>query len=286
MNSLVCAVMVTYNRVEILKKTLDHVLAQTVQPDTIVVVDNSSTDGTKDFLNSLSNPKIETVFLDKNYGAGYGISTGMKHGLALKHFDYFWIMDDDTFYDQHTLSELLSNIQQSDFALLGVSGYDIKWGTKRKIRHQQKLQEVDYALVDGALISADAMRKAGTTYENFFMMCDDDEYIFRLKKHGYKIGLLNIDSFKRLHLGGQGSFTKATLWRGYYSSRNNMLILKKYFSVGKAYGYFSSQIKFLIAAALFAPDRGQRVKLRLKGIWHGIKGVEGKTLDPATLKFL
>ena len=40
-----------------------------------------------------------------------------------------------------------------------------------------------------------------------------------------------------------------------------------------------------VAAALFAPDRGKRVKFRLMGIWHGLMGIGGKTLDPNTLKF-
>jgi hypothetical protein len=117
------------------------------------------------------------------------------------------------------------------------------------------------------------------------MMCDDDEYVIRLKKHGYKIGLLDLGPVNRLHLGGQGSFTKATLWRGYYSSRNQMLILKQYFSLKRLLEYTFLQSKLLIGAAVFAPDRFQRVKLRMTGIWHGIRGVEGRTLDPKSLTF-
>jgi hypothetical protein len=41
-----------------------------------------------------------------------------------------------------------------------------------------------------------------------------------------------------------------------------------------------------MAAAIYAPDRFKRVKFRLLGIWHGIKGVSGRTLDPGTLEFV
>jgi GT2 family glycosyltransferase len=286
MNKTVCAVMVTYNRLEILKSTLAHVLDQEYPPATIVIVDNYSTDGTKEYLQSLlTDNRLRSLHLDSNMGAGYAISQGMKLGLRERDFDYFWVLDDDSYYKSNVLKELVENISQSPFALVGLSGSNISFGTKRPVTLTEKLQEVDYALVDGAIIRGDVIKKIGTTCERFFMMCDDDEYIIRLKKHGYKIGLLNLGAVNRLHLGGQGSFTKATLWRGYYSSRNQMLILKQYFSIKRLLEYTYLQTKLLVGAAVFAPDRFQRVKLRLTGIWHGMRGVEGKTLDPGSLKF-
>jgi hypothetical protein len=65
-----------------------------------------------------------------------------------------------------------------------------------------------------------------------------------------------------------------------------VFILKEYFSLLDLFSYIGLQIKLLAAAALLAPDRFKRVRLRLLGIWHGIRGVYGKTLDPATLKFI
>ena len=76
------------------------------------------------------------------------------------------------------------------------------------------------------------------------------------------------------------------MWRGYYTARNHLLILREYFSVIELLSYTHKQLKYLIAAALYAPDRKKRLKFRLLGIWHGILGVKGKTLDPATLTFL
>ncbi|MHA4842617.1 glycosyltransferase [Flavitalea antarctica] len=286
MNNTVCAVMVTYNRLEILKSTLSHALDQEYPPTNIIIVDNCSTDGTKEYLQTLLiDQRIKTIHLDTNMGAGYAISQGMKLGLKLKDFDYFWVLDDDSYYKPNVLKDLVTHISKSDFGLVGLSGSNIRFGTKRKVITSQPLTEVDYALVDGAIIRGDVVRKIGTTCERFFMMCDDDEYIIRLKKHGYKIGLLDLGPVNRLHLGGQGSFTKATLWRGYYSSRNQMLILKEYFSLKRLLEYTFLQSKLLIGAAVFAPDRFQRVKLRLTGIWHGVRGVEGKTLDPKSLTF-
>ncbi len=286
MNPSVCAVIVTFNRVNVLKEAIAHVLAQTVQPSLLIIADNNSSDGTHEFLlNIQENKNIRCLFFNKNIGSAGAISRSMQHALALKHFDYFWIMDDDTFYESNALKELLSNIEHSEYAMIGLHGANIKFGKKVPLKSSASLQTADYALIDGAVINTQAVHSIGTVNEKFFMMCDDHEFCMRLKKHGFKVGVLKNGADNRLYLGGQGRFTRSTLWRGYYSSRNHLLILREYFTLSSLFGYMILQLKLMISAALFAPDRFIRVKLRLLGIWHGIKGVEGKTLDPGTLKF-
>ncbi|AXY75551.1 glycosyltransferase [Paraflavitalea soli] len=286
MSENVCAVIVTWNRLETLKTALAHILAQTVKPAMILIADNNSTDGTREFLTTLKDqPNMGCLYLDTNVGSAGAIASAMKLGLGLADYDYFWILDDDTFYDKNALRELIDNIRNSPFDLLGLHGALIRFGKKRPLDPASKLQAADYALIDGALIKTAAIRQAGVVDEKFFMMCDDHEYCMRLKKHGFRIGVLQSGTDNRLYLGGQGRFTRATLWRGYYSSRNHLLIIRQYFSLVNLMGYVFLQVKLITAAALLAPDRFQRVKFRLVGIWHGIRGIGGKTLDPGTLKF-
>jgi len=47
----IAAVVVTYNRLELLKQCIDSIKNQTRKPDEIIVVNNSSTDGTLEWLN-------------------------------------------------------------------------------------------------------------------------------------------------------------------------------------------------------------------------------------------
>lgn len=286
MTKKVCAIIVTYNRLETLKTALAHILAQTVQPAAIIVVDNNSTDGTREYLASVQNEAVKCIFMNSNQGPAGGICKGMEYGLTLQAFDYFWILDDDTFYEKNALTELLDTIEGSGYTMLGLHGANIRMGKKVLVDPNIRLQSADYVMIDGAIIKADAVRTIGPVSARFFMMCEDDEYCMRLKKHGYTIGILKNGADNRLFMGGGGRFTKSTLWRGYYSARNHMIILKQYFSLLNLLSYIGIQTKLLAAAALLAPDRFERVKLRLLGIWHGIRGVYGKTLDPATLKFI
>ncbi|WP_430895820.1 MULTISPECIES: glycosyltransferase [unclassified Paraflavitalea] len=286
MSDTVCAVIVTYNRIDTLKTALQHILDQNKVPERIIIVDNNSTDGTIDYLRTLEGHAIvHPMYLPSNVGSAGAIAAAMKEGIKNGKFDYFWILDDDTFYEKNALNELLDNMHKTDFAMIGLHGAHIKFGRKIMVSDDAPLTQVDYSLIDGSLIKTEAIEKSGVVDERFFMMCDDHEYSLRLRQNGFKIGVLKNGADNRLYLGGHGSFTRATLWRGYYSARNHMLIIRKYFSIPNLLAYIWMQIKLLTAAALFAPDRFKRVRYRLKGIWHGIRGIGGRTLDPGTLEF-
>jgi GT2 family glycosyltransferase len=287
MNTSVCAIVVTFNRLETLKTAVAHILAQTVPPAEIVIVDNYSTDGTIEYLQSVNGQdNIRCIFMESNTGSAGAIAKAMTYGLEKNTFDYFWILDDDTFYAPNALKDLIENIEQTQFVMLGLHGANFKFGAKVHADPNIRLQEIDYAMIDGAIIKADVVRKLGPLCEEFFMMCDDQEYSIRIRRHGYKIGVLKNGADDRQLLGGGGQFTKATLWRNYYSARNHTFIIKKHFSFVEFIAYTYHQAKLLLTAALLAPDRFKRVKFRLLGIWHGIRGIGGRTLDPGTLKFI
>ena len=54
--AVVVAVVVTYNRRELLQTTLAGIAAGTRVPDAVVVVDNASTDGTAEYLRDYQGP--------------------------------------------------------------------------------------------------------------------------------------------------------------------------------------------------------------------------------------
>lgn len=287
MNTRVCAIVVTYNRLEILKTAIAHILEQIVKPAEIVIVDNNSTDGTQAYLQSLNGRNnIHCIYLDSNTGSAGAIAKGMAYGLAKNSFDYFWVMDDDTFYAPNALKELIENIEETPFVMLGLHGANFRLGKKMFVKPNHRLQEAEYALLDGAIIKTDIVRRIGLVHQEYFMMCEDQEFSIRIRRNGFRLGVLKNGTDNRQYLGGGEQFTKATLWRGYYSARNHTFIIKKHFSVPEFIAYAYHQLKLLIVTAILAPDRFTRVKFRLLGIWHGIKGIGGRVLDPETLEFV
>lgn len=88
----VVAVVVTYNRRELLKRNLSCLRAnRPVQ--SIVVVNNGSTDGTTEWL---KEQKDLIVIHQENVGGSGGFYRGIQHACQLK-ADWIWCMDDDVF---------------------------------------------------------------------------------------------------------------------------------------------------------------------------------------------
>ena len=79
----ICAVVVTYNRKELLLRCLQALEQQSYSLEHIVIVDNASTDGTVDFLEQqgyLENPKVTLLSLLENQGGAGGFHAGIKYG--------------------------------------------------------------------------------------------------------------------------------------------------------------------------------------------------------------
>jgi dolichol-phosphate mannosyltransferase len=61
----------------------------------IIVVDNFSTDGTREILQPIDDPEIRVIFHERNMGKGMSIRTGIAHMTG----DYMLIQDADSEYD-------------------------------------------------------------------------------------------------------------------------------------------------------------------------------------------
>lgn len=129
----IAAVIVTYNRKQLLGECIDGLLNQTYPLDAIYIIDNASTDGTAEYLiekgyiknvsYSSKNPSVLTTalpiprFLDRvlfihyirmsqNTGGAGGFHEGVKRGYK-DGFDWLWLMDDDIKPKEDCLENLL-----------------------------------------------------------------------------------------------------------------------------------------------------------------------------------
>ncbi|HEX6246435.1 MAG TPA: glycosyltransferase [Nocardioidaceae bacterium] len=90
----IVAVVVTWNRRDLLEESLAALAGQTLPPVATVVVDNASTDGTAELLAS-SYPEVEVVRLSTNTGGAGGFAAGIERALNDEP-DLVWLLDDDT----------------------------------------------------------------------------------------------------------------------------------------------------------------------------------------------
>lgn len=282
----VTAVMVTYNRSKIVSEAIDCLQKQKFPVSNIVIVDNASTDNTRELLQKrqAEDKRLHLIFEEENGGYASGLASGIKWALQHLTSQFFWLMDDDSYPVADALELLVSRMEGSDYDMLGLTGFRLTWTNKYTVVPGQTTQLCDYILIDNALIRSQVVEEVGTPDKDYFMMCEDYDYCIRIKRAGFKIGIINNDHVSRLHLGS-GKYSQNTLWRGYYHARNHMLILRKYFTFKTFVHYVVIQLKYLIGS-IPAPDRWLRIKLRLIGIADGLRSVKGKTLQPDTLRFI
>lgn len=103
----VCAVVITYNRRELLDQCLEAIAAQTHACEKIVVIDNASTDGTFEMLAVKWSSRVEVYALPHNTGAAGGFNAGMRmaHRTGA---EAIWVMDDDVIPEPDALERLLA----------------------------------------------------------------------------------------------------------------------------------------------------------------------------------
>jgi GT2 family glycosyltransferase len=102
----VVAVVVTWNRQQLLEESLAAVRSQTHRPVEVVVVDNASTDGTADWLRA-HGEGLRLVHLTRNTGGAGGFAAGMELALTLEP-DLVWLLDDDTVPTPTTAEHLVA----------------------------------------------------------------------------------------------------------------------------------------------------------------------------------
>ena len=194
----VVAVVVTYNRKEILKKCINNLIQLKAQGlCDILVIDNASTDGTETFLKEYIDKKQIIYYNTKsNLGGAGGFNYGIKKAIKLK-YDYLWLMDDDCLVKDDSLTEFLNE----DKVLKGNYGFlssVVLWKNgevckmnKQKIKSNwyEKANLLKYALVStyhatfvSFFIKKEIIEKVGLPIKDFFIWGDDVEYSNRISK--------------------------------------------------------------------------------------------------------
>lgn len=102
----VFAVVLTFNRKDLLRGCLESLAAQTRACDRIIVIDNCSTDGTPEMLRNEWAGRVEVHTLSRNVGASGGFNAGIRIAYQVG-ADFVWVMDDDVLPDADALEKLL-----------------------------------------------------------------------------------------------------------------------------------------------------------------------------------
>ena len=195
MKDRVGAVVVTYNRKELLKENIECLLSQKPEVPDVIIVDNHSTDGTKEAIKEyLADKRVHYYDTGANLGGAGGFSYGIKTA-AEGGYDYVWVMDDDCMPTESALSELM----KADKDLRGNYGFlssKVLWkdGNLCTMNMQRDtithtLESLDFGykpVVMASFVSlfvpSKIVREIGLPIKEFFIWTDDWEYTRRISK--------------------------------------------------------------------------------------------------------
>jgi GT2 family glycosyltransferase len=275
------AVVVTYNRLELLKVCISSLRDQSFKLNSIIVINNSSSDGTAEWLNEQKD--LVTVHQDNGGGAA-GFYKGIQVAYDLG-FDWIWLMDDDVDPLKDCLAAMIEANKSSNMAYHVLQpdrkffNCDAEWnyGSKfnfhnpflpeavRPIRssdfedHEQIKTIVSFPF-EGPMLSRKVIQAVGMVDKRYFIMYDDTDYAARVHRAGFNVGL--VKAAVMIKMINPITNVIAADWKLYYRVRNQIIIDRKfgsrYIAVSRA-GYANT--KRLLALVKLSIKRKSFIEL-------------------------
>lgn len=287
----VSAVILTYNRKELLAQCLEAITGQSRPVDRIIVVDNAGTDGTVEWLTQEWGDRIELYRLPKNVGASGGFHTLMRIGYE-RGDDAIWVMDDDVIPAPDALERLveaeeklasrnivapfvISTAWTPDGELNNVPAIDGRRDGLSSPKWPALLGEglipVRRATFVSMLLKREAMREHGLPISEMFMWSEDTEYTRRLTSvhPGWLVGasrVLHIRSAPGV-LDIRTEHDPARIANFFYLRRNRMY-LKRRNGWGAAARVIYQQSRR--AVQLLSQGETRKARIVIAGTWAGL----------------
>lgn len=243
----VAAVVVTYNRFALIRRTIDALRRQTRRLDGILIVDNGSTDGTHEWLDTQTDL---TIVHQDNVGGSGGFWRGIKEAFA-QGFDWLWCMDDDVFPKPDCLATLLAAAQPHDGILCPlrrqngrvflseVRRFNLTNPVRSLHCHALRMEDIEGCetvpiegiAFEGPLIRRDVVEKIGLPNRDLFLLYDDSDYSLRTVLAGFRVRLvIRAVLNKELFFANDDPVTarRKGKWKLYYHIRNTVWFNRQY----------------------------------------------------------
>jgi N-acetylglucosaminyl-diphospho-decaprenol L-rhamnosyltransferase len=198
-------IIVTYNAERWIERTLKSLALLDVD-NTIVVVDNQSSDNTLEIIKA----KFLTVVVlpqTQNIGFGKGNNIGIDYALN-QGADFVFLLNQDAYWHSGSMKNVLEQtLLDSQLALvspvhlegtattLDFAFHSYVHPTKTNyladaaLKQQKFFYEIPFVNAAAWIMKAEVIRKIGVFHPVFEHYGEDDEYCIRLKNNGYKLAI-------------------------------------------------------------------------------------------------
>jgi len=287
----IAVVIVTFNRCNELVKTISAIQNQGIIENDIIVINNNSTDNTKNILDS-NYKNIQSIHLNENIASAGGFSKGMQTAYE-KGYDWVWLFNDDSRPVEGSLKSMLAHLNSDkiQIGLLKIANKDennkavlLYWNGVRKpvsVDVSNEIVQTDLITFDGCIISKKTIEKIGYCDPLYFMGTYEFDYCLKAKDAGIGVYTLPNGLIEDGKLGGKNGTPP---WRQYYNTRNHLWLAlnRKSFVIFK--GWLIREIKYTLSIILSGDKKIIRLVFKLRAIRDALLNRRGKRYDPIKYK--
>ncbi|UCD15927.1 MAG: glycosyltransferase family 2 protein [Candidatus Omnitrophota bacterium] len=194
-------VVLSFNRMDVTRQFVDSFLANTEYPCRLIMIDNGSGDGTKEYLctlQSTDNCIIKVVLNRENRG----FIRGMNQGIELSHAPYVCLANNDLIFTKGWLSEAISVLQKnSRIGLLNPNSNNLGLQPRSQANletlaqdlrsnHRGEFVEMPFCIGFCMVTKREVIDKVAGYSEEFYpMFFEDTDYSMKVKEAGYLTGV-------------------------------------------------------------------------------------------------
>jgi GT2 family glycosyltransferase len=306
----IASVTVVYNGAGVLQEHLDSLKRQSRKLEEIIVVDNASTDRTREML-AADYPEVAVLSLPENVGIAGGLSAGISYATAKRQHDWVWLFDQDSVPADDALEQLLAarrllHAAADNIAILAPVCMNretrmvypgLSWGRwgfgPVNGSADQPVHFVDMVISSGSLLRREAVEKVGLPRADFFMDFVDYDHCLRLRRNGYQIAIVR-DSILDHAIGAPTTFnilgrTKSWAdhdpWREYYIARNETFTIWQHYPSMRTKAFVLYRMaQHAFGVLLFGKKKIACFRMMVKGFFDGRAGRLGIRFTPGKLR--
>jgi GT2 family glycosyltransferase len=298
----VAVVIVTFNRADLLSRMLDGLAAQTRRPDAVFVVDNASTDHTREVLEArakLGDVALRLTHSPDNLGGAGGFNLGVRLAYDAG-YDRIWLVDDDVVPAPDCLAVLMAQDEpclaavredtrgalvekaavefdlRSPFTIRPKrASVDERYADRASMPERVELQNVSF---EGFLFRRGVVDRIGLPDAAYFIFYDDVDFAVRARRAGFRIwGVRDAVLVRQLDFDQQHALDT---WKGFYMYRNLFAV---HFRYGENPLVRLKPWAIAAAVVMLSPVRGGRSEasnvIRAIRAARGMRSVPSATVD-------
>lgn len=186
----VSIIILNWNTCELTCKCLRTVRKHTDYPYEVVLVDNGSTDGSKEILKKFESKNTKVLLLEKNHGFAGGNNKGMEIATG----DLICLLNSDAFVTRDWLCSMVDCMKQTGAGMVGPWTNRAKGLQRHKAKYKlipkfiRRPKSVDYLSFFCVLIDNKVIDVIGNLDEGFGLgTYEDDDFCRRAIEAGFKL---------------------------------------------------------------------------------------------------